>query len=98
MEMRAGFHKRLREIQEEVLAMGNMVAKAILLSIDALKDRDLAVAKKIGACLHGNRYHCWHVLREFPKSIVYECCRCHKRKRRYKPCMGNRTPKFISYH
>jgi len=47
MEMRAGFHKRLQEIQDEVLVMGNMVAKAILLSIDALKDRDLAVAKKI---------------------------------------------------
>jgi len=45
--MRAGFHKRLREIQDEVLVMGNMVAKALLLSIDALKDRDLAVAKKI---------------------------------------------------
>ncbi|MFC1955274.1 phosphate signaling complex protein PhoU [Chloroflexota bacterium] len=47
MEMRAGFHKRLQEIQDEVLVMGNMVAKALLLSIDALKDRDLAVAKKI---------------------------------------------------
>jgi len=47
MEMRAGFHKRLQEIQDEVLVMGNMVAKAILLSIDALNDRDLVVAKKI---------------------------------------------------
>ena len=47
MEMRASFHKRLQEIQDEVLVMGNMVAKAILLSIDALKDRELAMAKQI---------------------------------------------------
>ncbi|MFC1970837.1 phosphate signaling complex protein PhoU [Chloroflexota bacterium] len=45
--MRASFHKRLQEIQDEVQVMGNMVAKAILLSIDALKDRELAMAKQI---------------------------------------------------
>ena len=46
MEMRAGFHKRLREIQDEVLEMGNMVRKAVLLSIDALKDKDMVELKR----------------------------------------------------
>src|SRR4030043_1810944 len=47
MEMRAVFHKKLREIQDDVLAMGSMVSKAILRSIDALKNRDLELAHQI---------------------------------------------------
>lgn len=47
MEMRAVFHKRLREIQDDVLAMGSMVSKAILRSTDALKNRDLELAHQI---------------------------------------------------
>lgn len=47
MEMRAVFHKKLREIQDDILAMGSMVSKAILRSIDALKNRDLALANQI---------------------------------------------------
>ena len=47
MEMRAAFHKKLREIQDDVLAMGSMVSKAILRSIDALKNRDLELAHQI---------------------------------------------------
>jgi len=31
------------------------------------------MAKTIGACLHGNLFHCWHVLKESPKFILYEC-------------------------
>jgi phosphate transport system protein len=45
MEIRAGFHKRLREIQDDILAMGSMVSKAILRSIDALKTRDIEMAR-----------------------------------------------------
>jgi len=41
MEIRTAFHKRLREIQNDVLAMGSMVEKAISRSIEALKERDL---------------------------------------------------------
>jgi phosphate transport system protein len=47
MEMRTVFHKRLREIQDDILAMGSMVSKALLRSIDALKNRDIDLAHQI---------------------------------------------------
>ena len=47
MEMRAGFHKKLREIQNDILVMSSMVEKAILHSVQALKDRELAMARQI---------------------------------------------------
>ncbi len=45
--MRTAFHKRLREIQDDVLAMGSMASKAIIRSVDALKNRDLESARHI---------------------------------------------------
>lgn len=47
MEIRTEFHKRLREIQDDVLAMGSMVEKAISRSVEALKERDLDKARKV---------------------------------------------------
>jgi len=47
MEMRTAFHKKLREIQDDILAMGSMVSKSLLHSIDALKNRDLELAHQI---------------------------------------------------
>ena len=47
MEIRTTFHKKLREIQDEVLAMGSMVEKAIGYSIEALKKRDMVMAQQI---------------------------------------------------
>jgi phosphate transport system protein len=47
MEMRTAFHRKLREIQDEVLAMGSMVSKAITRSVDALKNRDTDSAQQI---------------------------------------------------
>lgn len=47
MEIRTGFHKRLREIQDDVLVMGSMVEKATSRSIEALKERDLDKAREI---------------------------------------------------
>jgi len=47
MEMRPGFHKKLRDIQDDILVMGSMVEKAILHSVQALKDREVAMAKQI---------------------------------------------------
>ncbi len=47
MEMRTAFHKRLREIQDDILAMGSMASKAILRSVEALKNRDLDSASHI---------------------------------------------------
>jgi phosphate transport system protein len=44
MEMRAAFHKSLREIQYEILVMGSMASKAIIRSIEALKNRNLELA------------------------------------------------------
>ena len=49
MEMRTVFHKKLREIQDDVLAMGSMVEKATSRSIEALKGRDLDMARNIVA-------------------------------------------------
>ena len=47
MEMRTAFHRRLREIQDDILVMGSMVQKAILRSVDALRNRDLDLAHQI---------------------------------------------------
>ncbi len=47
MEIRTGFHKHLREIQDDILAMGSMVEKAINRSVETLKNRDLVQAKQI---------------------------------------------------
>jgi phosphate transport system protein len=47
MEIRTTFHKKLREIQDDVLAMGSMVEKATNRSIEALKKRDLDMAREI---------------------------------------------------
>lgn len=47
METRATFHKKLKAIQDDVIAMGSMVEKAIERSIDALKNRDLDLAQQI---------------------------------------------------
>ena len=47
METRTVFHKNLREIQDEILTMGSMAGKAIMRSVDALKNRDMPAAKQI---------------------------------------------------
>lgn len=47
MEMRTTFHKKLREIQDDILVMASMVGKAILRSVDALKNRDMELARQI---------------------------------------------------
>lgn len=47
MEIRTTFHKRLRDIQDELLAMGGMVEKAISLSVEALKKRNLKLASQV---------------------------------------------------
>ena len=47
MEIRTAFHKKLRQIQDEILAMGSMVEKAINQSVEALKDRDVDLADRI---------------------------------------------------
>jgi phosphate transport system protein len=49
MEIRTTFHKKLREIQDEVLVMGSMAEKALTFSVKALKDRDLDLAQQIVA-------------------------------------------------
>jgi phosphate transport system protein len=47
MEMRTAFHKKLREIQDDILVMGSMAGKAIIRSIEALKNRNLDLARQI---------------------------------------------------
>jgi phosphate transport system protein len=47
MEISAGFSKGFKEIQDKVLAMGDMVTKEINRSIEALKKRDLKMAHQI---------------------------------------------------
>ena len=46
---RALFDKHLRELKDDVLTLSNVVEKAINLSIDALKGRDLKLANQIVA-------------------------------------------------
>jgi phosphate transport system protein len=47
MEIRTNFHKSLKEIQDELLAMGSMVEKGLLRSMEALKNRDITLAEKV---------------------------------------------------
>jgi phosphate transport system protein len=47
METRTAFHKKLREIQDDVLAMGSMAGKAISRAVEALKIRDLNLAQQV---------------------------------------------------
>lgn len=47
MEIRSVFHKKLREIQEDILVMGNMVGKAILQATDALANRNIDQSREI---------------------------------------------------
>ena len=47
MEIRTAFHKKLRQIQDEIMVMGSMVEKAIEQSVTALKNRDLDMANRI---------------------------------------------------
>ena len=47
MEMSAGFSKGFQEIQNKVMAMGDMATKDINRSIEALKNRDLKMAHQI---------------------------------------------------
>ena len=44
---RAGFEKQLAEVQEDMLVMAGMVEDAILQGIEALKQRDVALARRI---------------------------------------------------
>jgi phosphate transport system protein len=47
MEIRTNYHKKLREIQDDLLVMGSMVGKAVLSSVNSLKNRDLELAHQI---------------------------------------------------
>ena len=47
MEISASFRKGFQEIQDKVLAMGDMVTKEINRSIEALKKRDLKMAHQV---------------------------------------------------
>jgi phosphate transport system protein len=47
MEIRTTFHKKLKELHDDLLVMGSMVEKAIEFSMEALKTRDLVLADQI---------------------------------------------------
>lgn len=49
MEIRTTFHKRLKEVQDDVLVMGSMVEKAMMRSVESLKKRDLVIANQVVA-------------------------------------------------
>lgn len=49
MEIRSVFHMKLKQIQDDVLTMGNLVSTAIQLSVEALKSRNLDLAHQIVA-------------------------------------------------
>ena len=44
---RTAFHRELEHVQEEVLVLGSMVEKAVLRSVEALRNRDSATARII---------------------------------------------------
>ena len=45
--MRTDYERNLKELQDKVLAMGSMVEKAIILSMDSMKNRDFDLANKV---------------------------------------------------
>jgi phosphate transport system protein len=47
MEIRTTYRKKIRLIQDDILAVGSMVGKAITNSVEALKGRDLETARQI---------------------------------------------------
>ncbi|MEA3298420.1 MAG: PhoU domain-containing protein, partial [Chloroflexota bacterium] len=44
---RESFDRHLHQLQDEVLALGSMVEKAIARSMEALKSRDLEMARQV---------------------------------------------------
>ena len=56
---RTDFHTNLREIEQDVLAMGKMVIRAVNLAVEALKQRNLGLAHQIiadDALINRQRY------------------------------------------
>jgi len=47
MEIRTTYHRKMKEIQNDLLMMGSMVEKAIHQSVNALKERDMDLANRI---------------------------------------------------
>jgi phosphate transport system protein len=47
LEMRKVFHSGLKEIENDVIAMGSMVENSLKLSVEALRNRDLVLAERI---------------------------------------------------
>lgn len=47
MEIRTTFHRKMKEIQNDLLLMGSMVEKAIHLSVNALRERDIDLANRV---------------------------------------------------
>lgn len=45
--MRVDYERNLKQLQDKVLALGSMVEKAIGLSMEAMKNRDIELAKKL---------------------------------------------------
>jgi phosphate transport system protein len=45
--MRTDYERHLQQLQDKVLAMGSMVEKAIILSMDSMKNRDIELANKV---------------------------------------------------
>jgi phosphate transport system protein len=46
---RTQFHRELERLQDEVLVLGSMVEKAVSRSVDALRARDVGLARALGA-------------------------------------------------
>lgn len=49
MEKKPGYYQKLKDIENELVVMGDLVEKALARSIEALKQRDLTMAHKIVA-------------------------------------------------
>ena len=49
MRYRTGFHRELERLQDEVLVLGSMVEKATLRAVDALRNRNVVMARVIEA-------------------------------------------------
>ncbi len=45
--LRSEYHRDLRSLEDDLLALGSMVEKAIAKSLDALKNRDMALAEQV---------------------------------------------------
>ena len=81
--MRIDYERSLKQLQDKVLSLGSMVESAVILSMDAMKNRDISLAKQIvkdDAIINQKRFDieedCIHIIATQARwPVTGDCCR-----------------------